>query len=166
MPGSGKSTVGRGLAAELGFSFVDSDAEIERRTGVPIATIFEIEGEEGFRAREAEVIRDLAAQPRQVLSTGGGAVLREANRHALRAGSTVVYLKAGLDDLVARTGRDSRRPLLAKAADPRLRLAELLAAREPLYLEVADIVVTTGRPSSRTVVAAILQRLATLERRR
>jgi shikimate kinase len=156
--GSGKTTIGRQLATQLGKRFVDADQEIEKRTGVSIPTIFDIEGEEGFRCREAAVIDELTREQGVVLATGGGAVLREENRAALQSRGTVVYLKADLDTLCERTRRDRNRPLL-QTADPRGRIAELLEQREPIYLGLADIVVETGQRSPAHVARDIVNRL-------
>ena len=143
--GSGKSAVGSWLARRLELQFADSDRYIEEQTGVDIALIFEIEGEEGFRAREEKALEHLCAQQNIVLATGGGAVLRERNRMALRAGGSVVYLKCGLDEQVRRTRDIRNRPLLASGSK-RAILEDLMLQRGPLYLEVADhIVDTTGR---------------------
>jgi shikimate kinase len=156
--GAGKTTVGRHLARTLGFEFVDADHEIEARTGATIPLIFEIEGEEGFRKREAAVIADLAKRERIVLATGGGAILRPENRAALRANGTVIYLRAEVDTLLVRTSRSNHRPLLT-TGDPRARLEELLRVREPLYLESADFAVETGRGSAPSVAKKIVTRL-------
>lgn len=160
MMGSGKTTVGRALAQRLKLPFVDTDRILVERTGVPVATIFEIEGESGFRRRESTVLAELASGDDQVIATGGGAVLAAENRAVLRAGGTVVYLRARLDHLWERTRHDTSRPLLA-TADPRATLAALLEARDPLYREVAHVVVDTGTQSAGTLVsrvAAALQR--------
>lgn len=160
MMGSGKTTVGRALAQRLKLPFVDTDRILVERTGVPVATIFEIEGESGFRRRESTVLAELACGDDQVIATGGGAVLAAENRAVLRAGGTVVYLRARLDHLWERTRHDTSRPLLA-TADPRATLAALLEARDPLYREVAHVVVDTGTQSAGTLVsrvAAALQR--------
>lgn len=156
--GSGKTTAGRALAARLGRSFVDSDHEIEARTGVRIPVIFEIEGEAGFRHREAEAIDRLTAGSGVVLATGGGAVLDPANREHLRSRGLVIYLHAQPADLARRLGRDRTRPLL-RGVNPRARLEELYAARDPLYREIADIVVDTGRQSAASLVNQLLARL-------
>jgi shikimate kinase len=155
MMGSGKSTVGKRLARALGRPFVDMDAELERRCGVPIHTIFELEGEEGFRRRESNLLQKLCQATDLVLATGGGVVLREDNRALLRAHTRVIYLQAALQDLWIRLRHDRSRPLL-RSADPRARLAELLAAREPIYREVADLSVTTGQQAPERVVNEIL----------
>lgn len=144
--GAGKTTIGRQLAAALHLEFVDSDHEIEARTGVDIPTIFDIEGEEGFRKREAAVIDELTQRDGIVLATGGGAVLREENRQHLTSRGLVVYLYATLDRLLERTHRDKNRPLL-QTEDPRAKLTELMESRDPLYRQVADIVYDTGADS-------------------
>ena len=142
--GAGKTTVGRSLARSTGKTFLDSDHEIEARTGVRIPTIFEVEGEGGFRARECSVIAELTSMHNIVLATGGGAVMHPDNRAALRRGGYVIYLRASVEDLYQRTAHDKNRPLL-QTANPKARLAELFEARDPLYREVADLVVDTSR---------------------
>ena len=156
--GAGKSTVGRLLARRLKRSFYDSDHEIERRCGVGIPVIFDIEGERGFRAREAQVIAELAALEGIVLATGGGVVLDAGNRRRLAARGTVVYLHARPADLYERVRHDRNRPLLA-SADPLTKLEELYAQRDPLYREVADLVVDTGRQSAQALARELLARL-------
>ena len=143
--GSGKSAVGSWLAGRLKLQFTDSDRYIEEQTGVDIALIFEIEGEEGFREREEKALEHLCAQRNIVLATGGGAILRERNRKALQAGGRVIYLKCGLEEQVRRTRDIRNRPLLASGSR-RAILEDLMLQRAPLYLEVAHhIVDTTGR---------------------
>jgi shikimate kinase len=144
LPGAGKSTLGRQLARRLAKSFVDADAELERKLGVTIPTIFEIEGEASFRDREEAVLAELTTLSNVVLATGGGAVLRPANRERLRTNGTVIYLHAMPETLRERTRRSRHRPLL-NAADPLARLAELYAVRDPLYREVATTVVESNR---------------------
>jgi shikimate kinase len=156
--GAGKTTVGRALAKRLNKRFIDSDHEIEARTGASIPLIFEIEGEEGFRQRETDVIRDLTALNDIVLATGGGAVLRPENREFLKARGTVIYLRASVNSVLQRTSHDKNRPLL-RTADPRKRIEELAREREPLYIETADIVVDTGRPNVQSLVQTILAKL-------
>ena len=156
--GSGKTTVGRALAKKLDKRFIDSDHEIEARTGASISLIFEIEGEESFRQREAEVIRDLSALDDIVLATGGGAVLHADTRALLAARGTVVYLRATVNNILQRTSHDKNRPLL-QTADPRRRIEELARQREPLYAEIADIVIDTGRPNVQFLVQTILAQL-------
>ena len=157
--GAGKTTIGRALARRLKRTFVDSDQEIEARCGVRIAVIFDIEGESGFRAREAAVIDELTARDGIVLATGGGAVLAAANRRHLAARGTVVYLHSAAEHLWQRTRHDKHRPLLA-TADPKLRLEELYARRDPLYREVADLVVETGRQGASILVKQLLEQLS------
>ena len=155
MMGSGKSTVGRRLASALGRPFVDADREIESRCGVAIATIFEVEGETGFRRREAALIDELTRRSGLVLATGGGAVLFEENRARLRERALVVYLCASAVELWHRLRHDKVRPLL-RTPDPRQRIAELVAQRDPLYRECAHLVVQTGRQPADKVVQEIL----------
>jgi shikimate kinase len=148
--GVGKTTIGRQLAGMLGMDFADSDQEIEKRTGVSISTIFDIEGEAGFRRRESAMIEELSALPHTVLATGGGAVLAEENRRILRKRGHVVYLHASIDAQVERTRSSRNRPLLENADDRRARLEELMNIREPLYRQEADLVVDTeGRSASK-----------------
>ncbi|MCW5299418.1 bifunctional shikimate kinase/3-dehydroquinate synthase AroKB [Herbaspirillum lusitanum] len=156
--GAGKTTIGRALAKKLNKRFVDSDHEIESRTGTTIPVIFEIEGEESFRKREADVIRELSAQQDIVLATGGGAILRAETRAYLKQRGTVIYLRAGINQILQRTGRDKNRPLL-QTADPRRKLEELSRQRDPYYREVADFVIETGRPNVQFLVQAILSQL-------
>jgi shikimate kinase len=156
--GSGKSAVGRQLAARLGLDFLDSDAEIEARTGVDIACIFEREGEAGFRARERDVIDQLTRRPRALVATGGGAVLDPATRERLRGRGCVVYLRTSVDQQLARTRRAAHRPLLA-TPDPRATLQRLMAQRAVLYEETADLTVDTDGRKVRTVVEEIARRL-------
>ena len=161
--GAGKSTVGRILARRLGKRFVDTDHEIEKRNGVTIPVIFEIEGEEGFRRREQEVLADLAQEIDLVLSTGGGIVLKPENREVLRNHGFVVYLNARPELLAERTKHDRTRPLL-NVEDPLTRLRELYAVRDPLYREVAHAVVETGRGAPQQVVQAILGEISRIDR--
>jgi shikimate kinase len=159
MPGCGKSTIGRQLARMRQLPFLDSDHEIERFLGCSIREFFEREGEAAFRDVEARVIREtLTASGPRVVATGGGAVLRPANREAMRAGAVVVYLHTQPDDLARRLSRDTQRPLL-QVADPRQRLRDLYAARDPLYREVADIVVDTAHKSAAMLVNLISMQL-------
>jgi shikimate kinase len=153
--GAGKTTVGRQLAAELGKTFHDVDHEIERRTGVNIALIFEIEGEAGFRTREAQVVDQLTQLSNVVLATGGGAVLDAENRRRLASRGVVVYLHGQPRDLWNRTRHDKSRPLL-QGTDPLEKLHSLYQQRDPLYREIADIVVDTGRQSARALLLQLL----------
>lgn len=161
MMGAGKSAVGRQLAARLGLRFIDTDHEIQARTGVTIPVIFEVEGEAGFRRREEVVIDELSSGSGTVFATGGGAVLSASTRMRLKQRGITVYLHAKVHDLMQRTRNDRNRPLL-DCADPKSRLEALLVDREPLYREVADLVVETGRPSVARLVDSIERRLATL----
>lgn len=159
MMGAGKTTVGKLLAQQLGKVFVDSDEEIQHRTGVTITHIFDIEGEDGFRQREAAAIEDLVKRDNIVLATGGGAVLREQNRAALRANGIVVYLKSTPADLWQRTRHDRNRPLL-QTADPRAKLKELYAERDSLYAQTADLVMLTGKQSVHNLIHQLQGELA------
>jgi len=158
MMGAGKTTVGKLLAQQLGKTFVDSDEEIQHRTGVTIPHIFDVEGEAGFRQREANVIQDLVRLDNLVLATGGGAVLNGQNRDALRCNGIVVYLRSSVHDLWQRTRHDRNRPLL-QTADPRATLKILYEQRDPLYAEVADLVIPTGKQSVQSLVMQLQQEL-------
>jgi len=160
MMGAGKTTLGRALALRLQRRFVDMDKVLVDRTGVPVATIFEIEGEEGFRRRETGVLAELAEHEDCVVATGGGAVLSEENRRLMRASGTVVYLRARVESLWERTRHDTTRPLLA-TPNPRAKLAELLEERDPLYREAAHVIVDTG---SQTAAAVMHRVIAALEK--
>lgn len=155
--GAGKSTIGRQLAQELHLEFYDSDQEIEKRTGADIAWVFDLEGEEGFRLREEKVINDLTELQGIVLATGGGSIKSKENRNRLSARGIVVYLETSIDKQVARTQRDKRRPLLAQADDPRSVLEDLADHRNPLYEEIADIVVKTDEQSAKVVANQIIK---------
>lgn len=156
--GAGKTTVGKALARRLGKTFYDADHVLEQRTGVSIPVIFEIEGEAGFRSREAQVIADLTMLDNIVLATGGGAVLREDNRQCIASRGFVIYLCAQPRDLWIRTRHDVNRPLL-RTGDPLSRLEELYVARDPHYRSVADLVVETGRQRVGALVSQLLDRL-------
>lgn len=163
MMGAGKTSVGRLLSKRLNKQFVDSDQIIEERTGVKIPVIFELEGEAGFRQRESATIDELSAREGVVLATGGGAVLKECNREWLRARGTVIYLRASVTDLWNRTRHDKNRPLL-HTPDPLGRLTELHKVRDPIYRDVAHLIVDTGRQSLRSLVDRLVQRLGTFDR--
>jgi shikimate kinase len=155
MMGAGKSTIGRLLARALGFEFVDADREIEARSGVAITTIFEVEGEEGFRRREVALLDELTQRRGVVVATGGGAVLREENRAHLRSRGLVVYLQASADEIARRTSHDKSRPLL-QTADPRAKIVSLLAQRAPLYAETAHLTFHSSMASPKKLVRRIL----------
>lgn len=156
--GAGKTTIGRALARRLNKTFYDSDHEIEKHTGVRIVTIFDIEGEARFREREAEMIANLVQQPDIVLATGGGAVLHEASRTHLHRHGMVIYLRASVDELYARTRLDRNRPLL-HTPDPLGILNRLFAERDPLYQSIADLVIDTGNQPIPQLVAELEKRL-------
>jgi len=156
--GAGKSTIGRHLAKSLELEFLDSDQELERRTGASIPLIFDVEGEAGFRQREKKIIDELTQRTGIVLATGGGVVLDSDNRACLRKRGKVIYLYATVEQLLSRTAKDRNRPLL-QTADPRARLQELLLARDALYHEVADVVVDTGGRTARSAEREILAKI-------
>ncbi len=158
--GAGKTTIGRLLAKRLHRHFVDCDHEIEARTGVRIPVIFEIEGETGFRRRETQVLDEIAAEKNLVVATGGGIVLAEANRRRLRESGVVIYLRATPEVLHRRTRRDRNRPLL-QVDDPLAKLRELYALRDPLYREVADVVIESEDAAASTVAQRIQEEVET-----
>lgn len=162
MMGAGKTTIGRQLAHVLGRQFLDLDHEMEARCGVRVALIFDIEGEAGFRRRETALLDECSQYRGMVLATGGGAVLAPENRQVLKDRGVVVYLRAGVDELFRRVARDRTRPML-KASDPRQRIADLLAQREPLYEEVADVTLDTGAVPVAQVVRNLLPYLKEFE---
>ena len=156
--GAGKSTIGRIVARSLKLDFIDTDTEIEARTGADIPWIFDVEGEEGFREREEHIIEELTQRDRTVLASGGGAVLRDANRRALAARGFVVYLRTTLEEQLRRTASDRKRPLL-NVDDPQTVLRDLLAIRDPLYREVADLVIDSDSSSPKVVAQRLLSQL-------
>ncbi|WP_373290895.1 shikimate kinase AroK [Marinobacterium nitratireducens] len=156
--GAGKSTIGRLLSQELHLEFVDSDREIESRAGANIPWIFDVEGESGFRDREQNVIAELSARNNIVMATGGGAVIREANRKALQSNGLVVYLHTTVDQQLERTSRDKNRPLL-QTENPGEILQQLMSQRDPLYRQTCDIVLHTDRRHPRAVVTEIVRQL-------
>jgi shikimate kinase len=164
MPGGGKSTVGRHLARQLGWAFVDSDTEIEKRIGCSVREYFDRQGEDAFRDLEQKVIAELSASPPAlaagalVLATGGGSVLRRVNRENLRHGSTVVYLRCSPEELFRRLRHDTARPLL-QVRDPLRKLRDLHRERDPLYRDAAHFIIETGRPSVPTLVNMVLMQL-------
>lgn len=153
--GAGKSTIGRLLAAELNYAFCDSDRVIEERTGADIPWIFDMEGEAGFREREAQALADLALLSDHIIATGGGIILREQNREVMKSSGYVCYLTASIEQLVERTARDKKRPLL-QVDNPRQKIIELLEFRDPLYRETADFIVNTDRRSPKAVAQEII----------
>jgi shikimate kinase len=164
MMGSGKSTVGRRLASHLGIDFIDADKELEARCGVPIATIFDLEGEAGFRKRETDLLAELLNAPiRRVVATGGGVVLSEVNRQYLSSMSRCVYLEAQVQDLWIRLRNDRDRPLL-RTQNPRARIAELVQLRHPLYVQTAKASVKTSRQGIEKVVGDIIAFLNTVDK--
>ena len=154
--GAGKSTIGRLLSQELGLEFHDSDREIETRSGTNIPWIFDVEGEEGFRQREETAIDELSQLDNIVLATGGGAVLREANRRHLQSRGTVVYLQTSIEQQLERTAKDRNRPLL-QTENPRAVLEQLIEQRDPLYRDCCDLLIRTDRRHPRGVVSDIIR---------
>jgi shikimate kinase len=159
MPGSGKSTVGRHVARQVGLPFIDTDQMIEQRIGCSIRDYFEIHGEAAFRDVEQTVIEEVVQLGAHVIATGGGAVLREANRNALHDRTTVLYLRSTPEDLVRRLRYDSHRPLLQGGSDPLRRLRALFQDRDALYRRTAHFVVETGRPSVHALVNMVMMQL-------
>ena len=157
--GAGKTTIGRLLAKQLGREFYDSDVEIERKTGVKIPLIFELEGEAGFRKRETAAIEELSQLHDVIVATGGGAVLLSENRAYLKSSGKVIYLRAKVHDLYQRTRNDKSRPLL-QGANPKQKLEQLYAVRDPIYTELADYIVDTGAQSAIEITHYIEQLLA------
>ncbi len=154
--GAGKSTIGRMLAKKLKWKFYDSDHEIERRTGVNIPLVFDIEGEQGFRKRENKIIDELTSHSGIILATGGGAVLDPKNREYLTERGFVIYLKSGIDQLLKRTAKDQKRPLL-QTDDPAAKLQEILSEREPFYREVANLIIETDNHTVKSIVDDIFK---------
>jgi shikimate kinase len=159
MMGAGKTTLGKALARRLQREFVDTDRLLVERTGVAVATIFEIEGEAGFRRRESAILVELSQRDDCVVATGGGAILSADNRRVMREGGTVVYLRARLESLWERTRQDTSRPLL-RTPDPKKTLADLLEQRDPLYREAAHIIVDTGSQGASTLVSRVVTALS------
>ncbi|APX91902.1 shikimate kinase I [Halomonas sp. 1513] len=159
--GAGKSTIGRLLAAELSRDFLDSDHEIQDRCGADIPWIFEIEGEAGFREREEAMVEELTQREGVVVATGGGAVMRESNRRALRERGTVIYLYTTVEQQLRRTAKDRNRPLLQNG-NPEEILRGMFAKRDPLYRATADLIVRTDRRGPRSVVSEIVRRVTRL----
>ena len=160
--GVGKTTIGRALAEQMKLEFFDSDKEIEASTGADIPWIFDVEGEQGFRERELRMIGTLSKRKQIVLATGGGAILAKKTRKRLKKRGLVVYLRASIKRQVERTSRDKNRPLL-RTENPEETIKELMAQREPLYLEVADIIVDTNQRNPRSVSAEIMRQIRKLQ---
>ena len=156
--GAGKTTVGLRLAEILGKQFIDSDRDIELKTGVSIPLIFELEGEQGFREREREAIEQLTNEDNIVLATGGGSILDKNNRKFMKERGFVIYLQAPLEQLLERTAKDKNRPLL-QTADPRKTLGDIIEKREPFYLQTADLVYKTSNKQIRDVISNIISLL-------
>lgn len=154
--GAGKSTIGRQLAQMLGMEFIDTDAEIEQRAGADISWIFDVEGEDGFRKREERIINELTQKQGIVLSTGGGAIVSKDNRNYLSARGIVIYLETTVEKQYQRTQRDKKRPLLQNVEDPRQVLEDLAKVRNPLYEEVADIILPTDEQSAKVMASQIV----------
>ena len=157
--GAGKTTIGKYLAQQLNLQFADTDTEIEARTGADIPWIFDVEGEEGFRAREQQAVEEMTLWDNVLLATGGGVIMRQENRRVLAARGFVVYLHATVDEQVRRTHRDRRRPLL-QSGDPEQILSDLMAVRDPLYREISDHVIDTDGCSPRTVAQKLVRELS------
>ncbi len=158
--GAGKTTIGKQLAQNLHLEFIDSDQEIEARTGAPIDWIFDIEGEAGFRVREKEIIAELTQRQGIVLATGGGAITEAENRTFLAGRGIVVYLETSIDQQVERTRRDKRRPLLQASDDPEATLSTLNKERDNLYREIADVIVATNENSIKSVANKIIAQIS------
>lgn len=159
--GSGKSSIGRQLANISGHQFYDSDIEIQERTGADIPWIFDVEGEEGFREREASMIKELSQKDSIILATGGGAVMRSANREVLQSKGVVVFLDTSIEEQLNRTSRDKNRPLL-QTDNPKDKLTQLMKERRPLYQEIAKITVVTDKRTLKDVANDIIQQVRTL----
>ena len=159
--GAGKTTIGKFLARQLKLDFADTDAEIEERTGADIPWIFDVEGEEGFRRRETRVLADACESTPAVIATGGGIVMVDENRQLIRDNGVVVYLHATVKQQLNRTGKDKNRPLL-NDGEPETVLAELMAVREPLYREIADVVVPTDNRNPRVTAGEIARQVRAL----
>lgn len=160
--GAGKTTIGRRIAELKGMRFVDSDHEVEKRTGVDISFIFDMEGEDGFRKRESKMIAELSDLTNTVMATGGGAVLDAQTRNLLSARGVVVYLETSVEQQLARTGKSSKRPILEGSDDTEATLTRLMTERDPLYRSIADITVKTGDQQARHLARKIVEQLETI----
>lgn len=157
--GAGKSTIGLQLSKELGMSFYDSDHEIEKRTGVDISWVFDVEGESGFRLREEKIISELTAMNKIVLATGGGSILSNKIRNILSARGIIIYLKVAIEKQLLRTNRSKHRPLLNTTESSEMVLRRLATIRNPLYDEISDITINTNNKHARAIVSYIIQAL-------
>jgi shikimate kinase len=157
--GSGKTTVGRSLSKKLGIDFYDSDHEITDKTGVSIDHIFDVEGEEGFRKRESDVLKDLCSQDNIIIATGGGAVISEENRIEISKTGSVIYLLSSVDQILRRTSKSKTRPLLENSKNKRKTISDIINARDPLYREIATITVDTNGKKLNEVINEILVQL-------
>lgn len=158
--GAGKTTIGRLVAKQLGREFYDSDVEVERKTGVKIPLIFELEGEAGFRKRETQALEELTKMHHIVMATGGGAVLLPENRDMLKKSGTIIYLRGKVHDLYLRTYHDRSRPLL-QGDNPKQKLERLYRERDPIYTAMANLIVDTGVQSANEITATIMQLIST-----
>ena len=159
--GAGKTTIGKILASELGYKFIDTDAEVEKKAGADITWIFDVEGEQGFRVRESKALEEIASESNQVISTGGGIILNENNRKIIKDSGVCIYLSASREHLLARIAKDKKRPLL-QVDDPGKILDQIIAARAPLYKDVASLVVQTNSRPPRQLVKEIVKNLKKL----
>ena len=157
--GSGKTTVGRRLAEKLDIDFYDADHEIIDKTGVSIDHIFDIEGEKGFRKRESNVLKDLCSKPNIVIATGGGAVMLEENRLEISKAGSVIYLSSSVDQILRRTAKSKTRPLLENSTNKRKTISDIIDARDPLYRQIATIIINTNGKKLNEVIHEILKQL-------
>jgi len=159
--GAGKTTIGKILASELHYKFIDTDIEVEKRAGADITWIFDVEGEVGFRTRESRVLEDVSINSGHIISTGGGIVLNSSNREVIKSNGVCVYLSASLEQLLGRISKDKKRPLL-QVDDPAAVLARVLEVRDPLYRDVANLVVQTNSRPPRQLAKEIIRSLRKL----
>ena len=158
--GSGKTTVGRRLAEQLKIDFYDADHEIINKTGVSIDHIFDIEGEQGFRKRESDVLEELTSMHNIVLATGGGAVLSEGNRLLLKKSGSVIYLLSSVDQILRRTAKSKTRPLLENSSDRRKTISDIIDSRDSLYREIATFIINTNGKKLNEIISEIQSFLA------
>lgn len=157
--GSGKTTVGKRLSEKLDIDFYDADHEIIDKTGVSIDHIFDVEGEKGFRKRESNVLKDLCSKPNIVIATGGGAVMLEENRLEISKAGSVIYLSSSVDQILRRTAKSKTRPLLENSTNKRKTISDIIEARDPLYREIATIIINTNGKKLNEVIHEILKQL-------